>query len=114
MRSAAVGFLLGMVALLSLPALPEVDTGRLLGLLTAAGLALVRPPTRPLAFCLLGFLTMYLFWDDGTSYALVGLAYAFVGPDLELSAGLDSFDSVATSGRSRRRGGGRPTSRSCR
>ncbi|MCB1004851.1 MAG: MFS transporter [Acidimicrobiales bacterium] len=30
-------------------------------------------------FCLLGFLTMYLFWDDGTSYALVGLAYAFVG-----------------------------------
>lgn len=30
-------------------------------------------------FCLLGFLTMLLFWDDGISYWLVGLAYAFVG-----------------------------------
>lgn len=30
-------------------------------------------------FCMLGFLTMLLFWDDGISYWLVGLAYAFVG-----------------------------------
>ena len=30
-------------------------------------------------FCLLGFLTMLLFWDDGTSYAAVGLGYAFIG-----------------------------------
>ncbi len=30
-------------------------------------------------FCLLGFLTMLVFWDDGISYWLVGLAYAFVG-----------------------------------
>ena len=37
----------------------------------------------------------------GLSYYLVltllGLGYAFVGPDLELTSGLDSFDSVATS-----------------
>jgi hypothetical protein len=30
-------------------------------------------------FCFLGFLTMYLAWDDGTSYAWVGLAYGLVG-----------------------------------
>jgi MFS transporter, DHA2 family, multidrug resistance protein len=30
-------------------------------------------------FCLLGFLTMLLLWDDGISYWKVGLAYAFVG-----------------------------------
>lgn len=30
-------------------------------------------------FCLLGFLTMLAFWDDGISYPIVGLAYAFVG-----------------------------------
>lgn len=30
-------------------------------------------------FCLLGFLTMLVFWNDGISYWLVGLAYAFVG-----------------------------------
>ena len=30
-------------------------------------------------FCLLGFLTMLLFWKEGISYAWVGLAYAFVG-----------------------------------
>ncbi|MBI2705565.1 MAG: MFS transporter, partial [Actinobacteria bacterium] len=31
------------------------------------------------AFCLLGFLTMLLFWRDGASYLPVGLGYAFVG-----------------------------------
>jgi MFS transporter, DHA2 family, multidrug resistance protein len=30
-------------------------------------------------FCLLGFLTMAVFWDEGTSYAMVALAYAFLG-----------------------------------
>jgi DHA2 family multidrug resistance protein-like MFS transporter len=30
-------------------------------------------------FCLLGFLTMLLFWNEGISYAWVGLAYALVG-----------------------------------
>jgi MFS family permease len=30
-------------------------------------------------FCLLGFLTMLLFWDDGASYAAVGFGYAFIG-----------------------------------
>src|SRR5947208_9634174 len=30
-------------------------------------------------FCLLGFLTMLLLWDDGSSYWQVGLGYAFVG-----------------------------------
>jgi len=31
------------------------------------------------ACCLLGFLTMLLLWDEGTSYWTVGLAYALVG-----------------------------------
>jgi MFS transporter, DHA2 family, multidrug resistance protein len=31
------------------------------------------------AFCLLGFLTMLLLWDEGISYWKVGLAYALVG-----------------------------------
>ena len=31
------------------------------------------------AFCLLGFLTMLLLWDEGSSYAWVGVAYALVG-----------------------------------
>jgi MFS family permease len=31
------------------------------------------------ACCLLGFLTMLLFWNEGTAYWVVGLAYAFVG-----------------------------------
>jgi predicted MFS family arabinose efflux permease len=31
------------------------------------------------AFCLLGFLTMLLFWDDGIPYWKVGLGYAFIG-----------------------------------
>jgi MFS family permease len=30
-------------------------------------------------FCLLGFLTMLLFWKDGASYGVVGLGYAFIG-----------------------------------
>ena len=30
-------------------------------------------------FCLLGFLTMLLVWDEGISYLAVGLAYALVG-----------------------------------
>src|SRR5204862_6399284 len=30
-------------------------------------------------FVLLGFLTMLVLWDEGTSYWEVGLAYAFVG-----------------------------------
>ncbi len=30
-------------------------------------------------FCLLGFLTMLLLWEDGSSYWEVGLGYAFVG-----------------------------------
>jgi hypothetical protein len=30
-------------------------------------------------FCFLGFLAMYLLWDDGTSYWAIGLAYALVG-----------------------------------
>ena len=30
-------------------------------------------------FCLLGFLTMLLFWGEDTAYWVVGLAYAFVG-----------------------------------
>jgi len=30
-------------------------------------------------FCLFGFLTMLLFWDEGISYAWVGLAFAFIG-----------------------------------
>ena len=30
-------------------------------------------------FCLLGFLTMLLLWNDGISYWKVGLGYAFVG-----------------------------------
>ena len=30
-------------------------------------------------FCLLGFLTMLVLWDDGASYWPVGLGYAFVG-----------------------------------
>jgi DHA2 family multidrug resistance protein-like MFS transporter len=30
-------------------------------------------------FCLLGFLTMLLLWNEGSSYAWVGLAYALVG-----------------------------------
>jgi DHA2 family multidrug resistance protein-like MFS transporter len=30
-------------------------------------------------FCLLGFLTMLLLWNEGISYAWVGLAYALVG-----------------------------------
>ena len=30
-------------------------------------------------FCLLGFLTMLLLWDDGSSYWEVGLGYAFIG-----------------------------------
>ncbi len=36
-------------------------------------------------FCLLGFLTMFLFWNDGISYWLVGLAYAFVGVGVGLA-----------------------------
>jgi MFS transporter, DHA2 family, multidrug resistance protein len=31
------------------------------------------------AFCLLGFLTMLLLWNEGISYWAVGLAYALVG-----------------------------------
>jgi hypothetical protein len=31
------------------------------------------------------------------AFTLIGLAYAFVGPDIELSQGLDSFDSVSIS-----------------
>ena len=31
------------------------------------------------SFCLLGFLTMLLLWDEGISYWKVGLGYAFVG-----------------------------------
>ncbi len=30
-------------------------------------------------FCLLGFLTMLLLWEDGSSYWQVGLGYAFIG-----------------------------------
>jgi EmrB/QacA subfamily drug resistance transporter len=30
-------------------------------------------------FCLLGFLTMYLFWDVGSSYLPVGVGYALIG-----------------------------------
>jgi hypothetical protein len=30
-------------------------------------------------FCLLGFLTMLLLWNEGISYWKVGLAYAFIG-----------------------------------
>ncbi|HEY7105114.1 MAG TPA: MFS transporter [Acidimicrobiia bacterium] len=30
-------------------------------------------------FCMLGFLTMLLFWKDGASYAPVGIGYLFVG-----------------------------------
>src|SRR5262249_6975432 len=30
-------------------------------------------------FCLLGFLTMLLLWNDGISYWPVGLGYAFIG-----------------------------------
>src|SRR6478672_3880860 len=30
-------------------------------------------------FCLLGFLTMLLLWDEGSAYWQVGLAYAFMG-----------------------------------
>lgn len=30
-------------------------------------------------FCLLGFASMLVFWDDGISYPLVGLAYALMG-----------------------------------
>jgi MFS family permease len=30
-------------------------------------------------FCLLGFVTMLVLWDEGSSYWQVGLAYAFVG-----------------------------------
>lgn len=30
-------------------------------------------------FCLLGFLTMLLLWDEGSSYWRVGLGYAFIG-----------------------------------
>jgi hypothetical protein len=31
------------------------------------------------AFCFLGFVTMLLLWNEGTSYWSVGLGYAFVG-----------------------------------
>jgi EmrB/QacA subfamily drug resistance transporter len=31
------------------------------------------------ACCLLGFITMWAFWDEGASYWVVGLGYAFVG-----------------------------------
>jgi hypothetical protein len=31
------------------------------------------------AFCLLGFVTMLLLWDEGSSYWPVGLGYAFLG-----------------------------------
>jgi EmrB/QacA subfamily drug resistance transporter len=31
------------------------------------------------AFCLLGFLTMYIFWDVGVSYLPVGVGYALIG-----------------------------------
>jgi EmrB/QacA subfamily drug resistance transporter len=31
------------------------------------------------AFCLVGFLVMLLFWDEGIPYVVVGLAYALVG-----------------------------------
>ena len=31
------------------------------------------------AFCLLGFLTMLVLWDEGSSYWQVGLGYAFIG-----------------------------------
>ncbi len=31
------------------------------------------------AFCLLGFITMLLLWDEGSSYWPVGLGYAFLG-----------------------------------
>ncbi|WP_426572821.1 MFS transporter [Aquihabitans sp. McL0605] len=37
------------------------------------------------AFCLLGFLTMYVFWNEGTSYAWVALAYAFMGAGVGLA-----------------------------
>src|SRR4029077_16059320 len=30
-------------------------------------------------FCLLGFLTMLLLWEDGSAYWQVGLGYAFIG-----------------------------------
>ena len=30
-------------------------------------------------FCLAGFIVMFLFWDEGISYGMVGLAYALVG-----------------------------------
>ena len=36
-------------------------------------------------FCLLGFLTMLLLWNDGISYWKVGLGYAFIGAGVGLA-----------------------------
>jgi len=36
-------------------------------------------------FCLLGFLTMLVFWRSGSSYAPVALAYAFIGTGVGLA-----------------------------
>jgi EmrB/QacA subfamily drug resistance transporter len=37
------------------------------------------------AFCLLGFVTMLLFWTDGASYAPVGVGYALIGAGVGLA-----------------------------
>ncbi|MCS5735336.1 MFS transporter [Herbiconiux daphne] len=37
------------------------------------------------AFCLLGFVTMFVFWDVGVGYLPVGVGYAFVGAGVGLA-----------------------------
>jgi EmrB/QacA subfamily drug resistance transporter len=37
------------------------------------------------ALCLLGFVTMYVFWDVGSSYLPVGAGYAFIGAGVGLA-----------------------------
>ena len=65
-------------------------------------------------FCLLGFLTMLLLWEDGSAYWQVGLGYAFIGLGVGLAGtpGLALADRVGA-GAARRDGVGdrRPPTR---
>ena len=56
MPTSAAGFLLGILALLSLPVLPALDGAAPALLLLAAALGVLRATSRPLAFAILGFL----------------------------------------------------------
>src|SRR4030095_11743248 len=57
------------------------------------------------AFCLLGFLTMLLLWDQGSPYWEVGLGYALIGTGVGF-AGTPASHSLTGSGARSRAGMG--------